>query len=150
MELYLVPDVREKRPGIVVNEFVEHLFIRELDQPPAGMIAREILAAEFPQRGVEVTDIDHITGRVGYFDPVAHAIRLTHQDVNPRDEAFHRSLHSQPDDDRTDTERSDRGVPIHKNNRDNNNRDGQRNSQPLDALEGETGGSIFDPANSIE
>ena len=114
------------------------------------MIAGKILAAEFPQGGVEVTDIDHVAGRIGDFDAVAHAKRLAHQNVNPGDEAFHRSLHSQPDDDRTDTERSDRRVPINENNRDNDNRDGQRNSQPLDALEGETGGSILDPANSID
>ena len=140
----------KQRPRIIVNEFVEHFFIGELDQPAAGMIGRKILAAEFPQGGVEVADIDHVAGGVGYFDAVAHAKRLAHQDVNPGDEAFHRSLHSQPDNDRTDAERSDRRVPINKNNRDNNNRDGQRNSQPLDALESETGGSIFDPSNSIE
>jgi hypothetical protein len=114
------------------------------------MIAGEILASEFPQRGVEVANIDHVAGGIGYFDAIADAKRLAHQNINPADKAFHRSLHSQPDNDRTDSKRSDRRVPINKNNRDNNNCDGQRDSQTLDAVESKTGGSIFNPANCIE
>src|SRR5215475_8036646 len=91
---------------------------------PAGMIGGEILPAEFPQRGVEVTNVDYVASGLPYLDAVAHAKRLANQDVNPRDKAFHRRLHSQAEDDRTDTERSDGGVPIHKNYRDDNHGDG--------------------------
>lgn len=120
VELNLVPDVRKKRPLIIVNEFVEHFFIRKLDQPAAGMIGGEILAAELPQRGVEVANVDNIPRGVAYFDAVAHTKRLSNQNVNPSDEAFHRRLHSQPDNYRTEadaeTGRTRRGTS-HSQNR---------------------------------
>ena len=99
LELHLVPDVRKKWPRIIVNEFIEYFFIREFDEPATRMIGGEILAAELPQRGVEVADIDHVASGVGYFDAVAHAKRLANQNVNPRDETLHRGLNSQPDND---------------------------------------------------
>jgi hypothetical protein len=108
------------------------------------------LPAEFPQGGVEIADINHVASGVADFDAVADAKRLANQNVNPGDKAFHRGLHSQPDDDGTDTERCDRRVPINKNNGDNDYCDRQCNSQPLDALKGEAGGSIFDSSNCIE
>jgi len=124
LELHLVPDIGKQRPRIIVNQFIEYFFIWEFDKPPAWVVGGEILAAKLPQGGVEVADIDYVAGGVGYFDSVAHTKRLAHEDVNPGDEAFHRSLHSQPEDDRTDTKRRDRRVPINKKNRDDNNRDG--------------------------
>src|SRR4029453_12468235 len=114
------------------------------------MITGDILPTEFPQGRVEIADINYVAGGFADFDAVADAKRLANQNVNPGDKAFHRGLYSQPDDDRTDAERSDCRVPVHKNNRHNNNGDGQRNSQPLDALECETRRSILNPSNSIE
>jgi hypothetical protein len=71
----LVPNIREKRPRIVVNELVEHFFIREFDEAAARMVGGKILAAEFPKRGVEITNVDHVAGSVADFDAVADAIR---------------------------------------------------------------------------
>src|SRR5215475_6775137 len=150
LELHLVPDVGKQRPRIIVDEFIEHFFIREFDQPPTGMIGREIFATELPQCGVQVADIDNVAGGICYFNAVAHAKRLTDQNVNPSNEAFNRRLQSQPDNDRTDAERSDSRIPIHKNYRYNDQRDGQPNGEAHDTLECETSGRVLDAAKPVD
>ena len=114
------------------------------------MIAGKILAAEFPQSGIQVPDVDHVASGIAYLDAVAYAKRPANQNVNPRDETFHRRLHSQSDDDRANTERSDRCVPIYKNNRDDNDRYHEDNSQARDTLERETSSSILDSSDSVK
>ena len=87
------------------------------------MISGDVLTTEFPRRGVEITDVDYVACGLAYLYAVTYAKRLANQNVNPRDKAFHRRLHRQPDNDRTDTERSNSGIPIHKNDRDHNQHD---------------------------
>src|SRR5262249_31285744 len=127
----------------------EHFFIRKLDQAAAWVIAGHVFAAEFPQSGIEIPDVDYVACRVTNLYAITDAIRLANQNINPGDEAFHRRLYSQPDDDRTNTEGSDSSVPIHKNDRDDDDRDGQRDGETLDPQESETGRPIFDASNSI-
>jgi hypothetical protein len=62
------------------------------------MITGNVLAAEFPQRRVQVTYIDDVTGSVTYLDAIAYAIRLADENIYPGDETFHRRLYCQADD----------------------------------------------------
>ena len=70
-ELHLVPDVWEQRPGIVVHCRGQHMGVGEFDDPAAGVLGRQILAAELPERGVEVADVDDV--RVREIQPDAEA-----------------------------------------------------------------------------
>ena len=81
------------------------------------------MASEFPKRGVEITNVDHVAGGVADFDAVADAIRPPNEYINPTDKTFHRRLHGQTDDDRADAERGEGCIPVHKNHRDGNQRD---------------------------
>src|SRR6266576_1426295 len=123
LELHLVPDVWKKCPREIVNEFVEHLFGWELDQTTARVITGYVFAAEFPQGSVEISDVDHVPCGITDLYPITDPERLANKDINPGEEALHRGLYSQPDDDRTNTERSDGSVPIHENDRDDNHGD---------------------------
>ena len=114
LEFNFVPNVGKKRPGIIPNDFIEHLFIREPDDPAAGMVAGNVLTAKFPERGIEITDVDHVASGIANFNAITNAKRLPNKNKNPGDETFHRGLHGQADDDRTDAERGERAVPIHK------------------------------------
>src|SRR5204862_8253819 len=64
------------------------------------MIRREKVASKLPQRGVEITDIDYVSGSVTDLDPIADAIRRPHQYVDPPQETSHRCLHRQTHDQR--------------------------------------------------
>ena len=66
------------------------------------MITGNIIAAKLPKRGVEVANVDHIAGRIANFDPIAYAIRLPNEEVNPADKAGHRRLNGETGDDRND------------------------------------------------
>src|SRR5215470_6295423 len=150
LELDLIPDVGKKRPRIVVNQFIKHFFVRKLDHAAAWMIAGHVFAAKFPQSGIEISDVDYVASRITYLNAITDAIRLANQNIDPGDETFHRRLYSQPDDDRTDAKRCNSCVPIHKNDRDHDHRDGQSNHQMHDTLEGETSGRILDPSQSVD
>src|ERR1041385_2338209 len=108
------------------------------------MITRYVFPAEFPQRSVEIADIDHVACSVADLYTITDAERLANEDVNPGDEAFHRRLDGEADDDRSNTERSKRAIPIHKNHRDNNGCDCDRDDQMLNTLQGEPNGGVFD------
>ena len=58
VELDLIPNVRKKRPGIIINDFVGDFLIRKLDQPTAWMIAGQVLAAEFPKSGIKISNVN--------------------------------------------------------------------------------------------
>jgi hypothetical protein len=113
------------------------------------MVAGDILAAKFPQSRVEVSNVNHVASGIAYFDAVAHTKRLSNQNINPRDETLHWRLHSQSNDDRANTERSHRCVPIYKNNRDDDDPHRESNSQASDTLECETSSSILDLSSSV-
>ena len=112
------------------------------------MITGNVLPAEFPQRRVEVTDINHVSSGVADFDAVANAKRLANQNVNPCDETFHRSLYRQPDDNRANSKRGHRAVPIHEDDRHHDESNGEPHHQMRYALEGETSRCILDTRNS--
>src|SRR6266513_788945 len=145
-----VPDVREKRPRIVVDKFVEHFFVWKLDDPAARMIAGNILAAKFPQRGVEITHVDDVSGGIIDSNAVPDTIRLADEEVDPADETFHRSLHSQSNNDGNNANRGERSIPIYEKYRDGDKRDQQRDDQMFDASESETCGRVFDLAQDID
>ena len=63
------------------------------------MIRREqITSTEFPERSVEIADIDHITGRVPDLDSIADAIRRADENVNPAEKTGNGRLHRQTHD----------------------------------------------------
>ena len=63
------------------------------------MITGNVLASEFPQRRVQVADIDDIAGSITYLDSIANTIRLANENIYPSDETLHRRLHSQCNND---------------------------------------------------
>jgi hypothetical protein len=79
------------------------------------VISGKILTAEFPERGIEVTNVDDIAGGIVDFDTVTDAKWLTNENTDLGDKTFHRGLHGQTNNDRADAERGEGGVPIHEN-----------------------------------
>ncbi len=150
VEFDLVPDVGEKRPGIIVNHRVEDLGIRELNDAAARVVARNVLPAEFPKGGVDVADIDDIAGRVFDLDAVADAIRAPDEDVIPADEAGHGGLHRESDNHGNHADGDERGVPIHENDRNPDEQNEKENDQALDSLEGESVRGIGNAGDAIE
>src|SRR5437763_15426041 len=61
-----VPDIGKERPRIVINELVEHFFVRKLNQATTRTIAGNVLDSEFAQLRVHVDDIDAIAGSIPY------------------------------------------------------------------------------------
>jgi len=85
----------------------------------------EYNASRIPQWCQGVTHVQS-TSRLAsaYFDAVAYA-KSWQRECKSRMKLFIGvSYRPMPMMNRTDSERSDRGVPIHKNDRDNNHRDG--------------------------
>src|SRR5205814_7532202 len=74
LELDLVPNVGEQRPGIVPDHRLEHFRVRELNDTSTRVIAGDVLPAEFPKCRIEIADIDYVAGGVAHFDAVADAI----------------------------------------------------------------------------
>src|SRR5262249_14374090 len=79
---------------------------------PARVVGGEELAAELPERRVEVVDLDDVARRVVDPDAVADPVGRASEDVDPSEKARHRSLHGQTDDDRDDSERDQARLEI--------------------------------------
>ena len=87
------------------------------------MVTGKVFPAEFPQRGVEVTDVNHVTGSIFDLNAIANLIWPTDKDVYPTEKTRHRRLHCQTDDHRADTDGNEPSVPIDKNDADNDDGD---------------------------
>src|SRR5262249_22455625 len=98
IEFDLVPNVRKKRPRIIVNDLVEYFLIRKLDQTTTGVISGKILPSKFPECGVEIPHIDNIARGFADLYAIAYSERLADKNVHPRYEALDRCLHSKTDD----------------------------------------------------
>src|SRR5690349_7777339 len=116
LEFDLVTNVREKRPRIIPDDFIEDFLVWKSNDPSTRVLAGDILAAELPQCCVEITDVDHVASGVADFDSVTDSERLANENVNPGDETLCRCLDGETDDDRTDAERGERAVPIDEDN----------------------------------
>ena len=81
---------------------------------------------------------------------ITYPKRLANEDVNPSDEAFHRRLDRETDDNGADTEGGKRGIPIDENNRYGDYDDSKGDDQMHHALERETNGRIFDATERID
>src|SRR6185369_16972264 len=99
------------------------------------MFSRKIVAAEFPQRRVEITDVDHIAAYEPNLDPIANAIWLAHENVDPANETRNRRLQCEPEYQRDQAKRNDRGVPVLKKDRQYEEPDSQPNDQPRHAFQ---------------
>ena len=124
MEFDLVPNVGEQRPRIVEDHYTQHFRVGKFDHSSARMVTGKIFPAEFPQRGVEVTDVDHVTSSIFDLDTIADLIWPADEDVYPTEKTCHRRLHCQTDDHRADPDGDERSVPINKNDADNDDGDG--------------------------
>src|SRR6267378_1328038 len=93
------------------------------------MIGGKIVTAKFPERGIEIADVDHITSGVAQLDPIADAVRRPHQNVDPADETRKRSLQSEAGNNREHTQRNDSGVPVNKEYGNGNQADYERGQE---------------------
>src|SRR5205085_1161754 len=123
LKFYLVPNVGKQRPRIIPDYRVEYFRIRKLDDPPAGMIARDKLSAKLPKGSVEIPDVDDISGGITDFDAISYAERLPDQQINPPDKTGHGCLDGQTQNDRADSKSSERSVPVNEDHRDGDHRD---------------------------
>ena len=62
------------------------------------MIAGKIFAAEFPQSGIEIPNVNDVARGFAYLYAIPYPERLANENINPGDEAFHRRLDSETDD----------------------------------------------------
>jgi len=113
------------------------------------MIAGNILPSEFPQRRVEITNVNHVAGSIIDLNAIPDAERLADKNVDPSDETLHWRLHGQANDDRSNAQCSKRSVPIYKDYRDGNEQDYESNEQMFDSPERETDSSVFDSTQRI-
>src|SRR6185369_8847761 len=107
----------------------------KLDDTATRMFSREIVAAEFPQRRVEITDVDHISAYEPNLDPIANAIWLAHENVDPANETRNRRLQCEPEYQRDQAKRNDRGVPVLKKDRQYKKPDCHPDDQSRDAFQ---------------
>src|SRR5437868_14001409 len=114
------------------------------------MIGGKIFAAKFPQGGVEVTNIDDITGGILNLNTIAHAIGMPDQDVDPAEKTCHRRLHGQANDDRADSNGDQRGVPINENDADDDDGDDKGDEQMFDPAQRETRSGIIKSSDGID
>src|SRR5947207_15708351 len=96
VEFDLVPDVREQRPGVIVDGRAEYFRIGKPDYSAGRMVSREILTAKFPQRRVKVAYVNHVARCSSYFYAVANSIRSSDHEVNPSYDACDRLLKGKP------------------------------------------------------
>src|SRR6266404_5724179 len=113
------------------------------------MIGGKIFSTKFPEGRIEITDVDHIAGSVVDFKRIAHPIWPPHKNINPPDKTGHRSLDRKADDDRENADRNERGVPVHKDDRERNDCDKHRYDQTDNALESEARGSVGHAADGV-
>src|SRR5213595_3076308 len=114
------------------------------------MIAGKIFAAKFPQCGIEIPNVNDVARGFAYLYAIPYPERLANENVNPGDKAFHRRLDSETDDNRADTERGNRGIPIDKNYRNDNDCDNKANCEMLDTLECKARGRVLDMSKPID
>jgi hypothetical protein len=62
------------------------------------MIAGNVFAAELPQSGIEISNVDHVASGITDLYAITYSERLANEDINPGDEALHRRLDSEADD----------------------------------------------------
>src|ERR1044072_5401466 len=86
MKRDLIPDIGEFFPGVVKDSLTEQETIRKPDQAAAGKVIGKIVSAKFPERGVEIVDLDDIAGEFSHLDPVAHFIGSADHDIEPANE----------------------------------------------------------------
>src|SRR5213080_3648543 len=114
------------------------------------MIGGKIFPAKFPQGGVEVTNIDDITGGILNLNTIAHAIGMPDQDVDPAEKTCHRRLYGQANDDRADSNGDQRGVPINENNADDDDGDDKCYEQMVEPAQRETRSGIIKSSDCID
>ena len=113
------------------------------------MIAGKILAAEFPKSGIKISNVNYIACGFGDLYAIAYSERLAYENVNPTDEAFHRRLYSEADDNRANTQCGKRSIPIDEHDGYGDNYNDKRDDQMHHTLKGETSRRVLDPAQRI-
>ena len=88
------------------------------------MIRRQQIPAEFPQSGIQITDVDDVAFGVADLDAIADSIRCAGQDIDSTQKTGDWRLHRQSENQRKHSDRNERGIPILKLDR--NDRDYQQ------------------------
>src|SRR5882724_3852949 len=112
VEFDLVPDIREQRPGVIVDGRAEYFRIGKPDYSAGGMVSREILTAKFPQRRIKVADVNNVARRASYFYAVANSIWGSDHEVDPSYEACDRLLERKPQHQRDQAQGYHCRVPV--------------------------------------
>src|SRR5947209_1479988 len=148
-EFNFVPNVGKKRPGIIPNHLIEDLFVWKPNYPPARMISRDILTAELPERGVEVTHVNDVACSVPDFYSIADPEWLADQNVNPCNETLGRRLDRQSKNDGPNPKRGERAVPVNKNNRNRDDGNDCSNDQEQNSPQGEARYRLVDSSDRV-
>ena len=82
------------------------------------MIRREQVPAEFPQGGIQITDVDYVAFGIPDLDAIADSIRRARENIDPTQETGDWRLHRQSEDQRKQADRDNGRVPILKEDRD--------------------------------
>src|ERR1043165_161722 len=145
----LVPDVRKEGPRVVVNGRAQHGGVGKLDNAPARMLGGKIVATEFPKRRVEIVDVKHIPGGIADLDPIADAIRLAHENVNPANKTRDRCLQRETEYQRDQTKRDNCCVPVLKKDGEHKERNHHPQHEPRDALQVVLVNRVLDTSDEV-
>src|SRR5207244_12665469 len=99
VEFDLGPKIGKQRPRIVEHQCAQHFRVGKFDHSSARMVTGKIFAAEFPQRGVEITDVDYVTCIILDLNTIAHLIWPADENVDPAEKTRHWRLYGYTDDD---------------------------------------------------
>src|SRR5439155_21846080 len=106
------------------------------------------LPAEFPTSRVEIVHLDDVARRIVDLDPVADPVRSLREDVDPPDEARHRGLDGETDDDGHDAERHETRVEVAEEARSGRAHDQNPREQADDADQVVSGDGALEPGHS--
>ena len=99
------------------------------------MLCREIGSAKFPKRGIQITDVDHVSRRVIDSDPVADFVRGLHYQVYPADKTRDRCLKGEAENEREQSERDRGRIPVREEYSEDDEEDREISDQVYDPVQ---------------
>src|SRR5437868_436367 len=81
------------------------------------MVGRQVLAAKFPKRCIQITYVDHVAAGFADLYTVTHLERYFDEDIYPAEKTRDQGLKRETEHQRNETERDNRSVPIRKDQR---------------------------------
>jgi hypothetical protein len=115
LEFDLIPNVWEQRPAIVVDCLIQHKGVGKFNDPARRMLRGKVRSAKFPQRRIQITDVDNVPLGIADLDAVPDPLGLADQQIDPADQARDRCLQREAKDERDNTHRDKRRIPARRN-----------------------------------